>query len=80
VLQTNTAVTSNNVDLALTKLCLATGGDNFIVEAASYDALLRGIAMLARRPDIGIGDISVLGDKDGPQAKLGNLCVYLRSE
>lgn len=80
VLRTSSAVTSNNVDLALTKLCLATGGESFVVEAENYDALLRGLSMLSRRADVHLDNISILGEKDVPQAKLGDLCVYLRSE
>lgn len=80
VFRTRTPVVSKGVDLALTKLCLGTGGDSFVVEANNYDALLSGLSMLANRKDIYVDNISILGDKDVPQAKLGNLCLYLRSE
>lgn len=80
VLRTDTAVTANNIDLALTKLCLGTGGDSFSVSAANYDALLRGLSQLTQRKDIFVDNISVLGDKSMPQAKLGDLCIFLRNE
>lgn len=80
VLRTDTQVTSKNVDIGLTKLCLATGGEYFIVEADSYDALLKGVDRLSHRADIFLDNTSILGDKDVPQAKFGDLCVFLRSE
>ena len=80
VLRTDTQVSSNNVDIGLTKLCLATGGESFTVEADSYDALLKGVDRLSHRADIFVDNISILGDKEVPQAKFGDLCVFLRSE
>jgi hypothetical protein len=80
VLQTDTQVKANNVDIGLTKLCLATGGEAFTVKAASYDALLKGVDRISHRADIFVDNISILGDKDVPQAKFGELCIFLRSE
>lgn len=80
VLRTDSQVSANNVELGLTKLCLATGGESFTVEARNYDDLLKGVNQLSHRPDIFVDNISILGDKDVPQAKFGDLCVFLRSE
>lgn len=73
-------VVSNNTMIGLTKLCLGTTGEKFEIKAASYDALINGITELAKRKDLFIGEITVIGDKAVPQTRLGSLCVYLRNE
>ena len=80
VLKTDEQVMANNVPVGLTKLCIGTGQENFVVEAGSYDALLKGLDKLAHRPDLFVDNISVVGDKDVPQARIGDLCMLLRSE
>lgn len=80
VLKTDEQVKGNNIPLGLTKLCLGTGQDSFLVEAGSYDELLRGVDRLAHRADIFVDNISIVGDKDVPQARIGDLCILLRSE
>lgn len=73
-------VKQNNMQIGLTKICLGTTGDGFIVKAPSYVALLEGIHQLARRDDIYIGSVGVEGNLPKPQAKIGDFCLYLRSE
>lgn len=80
VLKTDEQVTANNVPVGLTKLCIGTGQENFTVEAGSYDQLLKGIDKLAHRSDLFVDNISIMGDKDVPQARIGDLCLLLRSE
>ena len=80
VLKTDEQVTANNVPVGLTKLCIGTGQENFVVEAGSYDLLLKGVDRLAHRSDLFVDNISVVGDKDVPQARIGDLCMLLRSE
>lgn len=75
-------VRQSELDLGLTKICLATGvgdGGVLFLRAQSYQGLLNGIDRLARRPDIYIGNISLQGDRAFPLAKLGDFCVLLRN-
>jgi hypothetical protein len=80
VLKSDEQVTANGEVLGLTKLCLGTGQENFIVEADSYGRLLAGVEQLARRSDVFLDNISVVGDKAVPQARIGEMCLLLRSE
>lgn len=80
VIKSADPVKVNQVELGLTKLCLSNSASYFAVESSSYEALLQGLDQLARRPDIQIDDVSIVGDKAAPQAKLGQLCLLFRSE
>lgn len=80
VLKTDEQLKANNVPLGLTKLCLGTSQDGFLVEANSYDELLKGVDRLAHRADIYVDNIAIMGDRDVPQAKIADLCMLLRSE
>lgn len=75
------AVKLGEVELELSKVCLATGvgdGASLYVRAGNYSALLNGIKQLAKRPDIAIGNIALQGESAFPLAKLGEFCLYLR--
>ncbi|MQA40762.1 hypothetical protein [Rugamonas aquatica] len=80
VLKTAEQLKANNIELGLTKLCLGTAAEHFVVEAGSYDALLRGLDKLAHRADVVVDNVSIVGEKEVPQAKLGELCLLFRSE
>lgn len=80
VLKSVEQVTANGVELGLTKLCMSTEQEHFVVEAGTYDALLKGVEKLASRKDLYLDNISILGDKPIPQARIGELCLLLRSE
>lgn len=80
VLNSDESIILNGVEIGLTKLCLGTGQQNFLVDANSYDELLGGIDKLAHRADLVLDNISVVGDKDVPQARIGQLCILLRNE
>jgi len=76
-----TPVVSGDVSIGLDRACMATsvdGGSTLFLRAASYQALLNGIARLSARPDIEIGTVALYGNYSFPVAKLGHFCVLLR--
>lgn len=80
VLTSATQIQHAGMDISLSKICLGINGDSFIVKAATYSELLKGIDALAKRPDIYLGNITILGEAPNPQAKIGEFCVFLRNE
>ena len=72
-------VTHGEMQIGLTKVCLATNshGAALEVQAPTYQALFAGIKQLAKRPDISIEILSIKGDKTVPVASLGDFCVLL---
>lgn len=75
-------VTQNEMQIGLASVCLSSsGGGNssaLSVQAEDYQALFAGIKLLAKRPDISIGTISIKGNMAVPQADLGDFCILLR--
>jgi hypothetical protein len=80
VLSSATQMKMSNVDIELSKICLGVNSEYFIVKAATYPELLKGIDALAHRPDLYIGNVSIQGELAMPQAKIGEFCVFLRNE
>ena len=74
-------VTHNNLNIGLTRMCLASqgvsDGKSLEVSAPDYKTLFAGIKQLTDRPDIHVKSIVVLGDKKVPTANLGEFCVLL---
>lgn len=80
VLVSNTQVTSHNQDLGLSKICLGTKGENFMISAPTYGELLSGLDRLAARTDLTINTVTIVGEAAFPQASLGGFCVLIRNE
>lgn len=76
------SVKNQGIELGLTEVCLgsAEAGDQVEVKAANYGALLSGVRALSQRPQVNIGSIKITGDNDQPAARLGDLCVLLRTK
>lgn len=72
-------VTSNGIPLKLKKVCLVTGGANFVIQAASYEQLLAGVERMSRRRDLYIDNVSIVGDKQVPEAVISDMCIFVRS-
>lgn len=73
-------VTQDNFNIGLTKICLGTSNNEFVVRAPTYNSLLTAISTLAKRKDIFLGSVNVESGLTKPQAKLGKFCLYLRNE
>lgn len=73
-------VAHNGSPVGLMRICLMTFGTNggLEVSSGSYQRLFDGIDQLAKRRDIDIGNINVVGNKERPVAVLGDFCVILR--
>lgn len=80
-------ITSNNLHIGLTKICLVStrGPDrgSLLVHAANYETLFAGLNKLAERPDIFIGNVTIKGGQNADTkvatATLGDFCVLLRT-
>lgn len=73
-------VQSNGIALGLNKLCLGTGGDSFVIEAANYETLFSGLEKLAQRHDLLVDNVRIVGEKSVAQARIGLMCLYFRSQ
>lgn len=73
------AVTYQGAALGLRRVCLASKGRALQIAADTYQDLFSGVAQIAERPDLEIGQIVVEGQKEAPRVKLEPFCVLLRN-
>lgn len=74
-----TDVFSNSIPLKLKKVCLVSTGSDLVLKGATYEQLLAGYVKLSHRRDIFIDNVSIVGDKQVPEAVISDFCIYLRS-
>lgn len=71
-------LTFNGQPIGLTRVCLATNGQDFVVSAADFSSLLNGVAKISSgRKDIEVQSITISNEGD-PHATLGGFCLLLR--